>query len=451
MTAEETIEKRLKKLAKAISPDETLIENVMSRIDAKSITSPSIVSVQNVWRIIMQSPITKLATAALIVIAAVLIITILDKSTTPAYAIEQTIDALKNVRFVHLVQRNQSGEIADERWIELDSGGRQIRYRQDTPPDFLDIEDGETVAMYRKDKNTVVLYDPKDKCFTIGPIGKFLESLAEQKLIIDENVEYRGRPAHRVRSLMANQDVFVDPETLLPIAGAGFEMSYESPPKGTFEIIIPDGYTMIDKRPGAELIDEPEWFKEYEAADENFERGKQALGEGEFENAVFLFKHVVVNQPQRNWAWYWLGRAHYELGEYDLAIYEFTKTLEIVGSFSYCHYSRALAYSQKVMNHAAKEDLDKSLPWMILALRYPEAATMFEIADQPFGGKPYQATKEEAQTRMINRLRVATGQNFGYNPYGNTEENKYAISAWEQWYRKSAQFKSVPITEQIEK
>jgi tetratricopeptide (TPR) repeat protein len=158
---------------------------------------------------------------------------------------------------------------------------------------------------------------------------------------------------------MANQDVFVDPETFLPIAWVGFEISYESPPKGTFEIIIPDGYIMIDKRPGAELIVEPEWLKEYEAADNNFQRGKQALREGEFETAVSLFEHVVNNQPRRNWAWYWLGRAHYELGEYDLAIYEFTKTLEIVGSFSYCHYSRALAHSQKGMDHAAKEDLDK--------------------------------------------------------------------------------------------
>jgi tetratricopeptide (TPR) repeat protein len=291
--------------------------------------------------------------------------------------------------------------------------------------------------MYRKDKNAVVLYDPKEQGFTIGPISKFLSSLAEQKLIIDENVEYRGRPAHRVRSLMANQDVFVDPETFLPMAWAGLEISYENPPKGTFEIVIPDGYTVIDKRPGAESTDEPEWLKEYDAADVNFKQGIIALQKGEFEIAVLLFKHVVNNQPRRNWAWYWLGRAHYELGEYDLAIYEFTKTLEIVGSFSYCHYSRALAYLQKGMDHAAKEDLEKALPWMILALRYPEATTMFELADQPFGGKPYQMVKEEAQARMINHLRLATGQHFGYNPKVGTEENTPAIKAWEKWFENS--------------
>jgi hypothetical protein len=390
----------------------------------------------NIRSIIMKNPITKFTAAALIVIATVLLITILDKSASPAYGIELTIDALKNIRFLHFVERNQSGEIIDERWIELDSDGRQIRYRQDSLPDFLAIEDGETVAMYRKDKNAVVLYDPKEKGFTIGPISKFLSSLAEQKLIIEENVEYRGRPTHRVRSLMANQDVFVDPETFLPIAWADIEISYESPPKGTFEIIIPGGYIMIDKRPGAESTDEPEWLKEYDAADANFQRGIQALREGEFEKTVSLFTHVVINQPRRNWAWYWLGRSHYELGKYDLAIYEFTKTIEIVGSYSYCHYSRALAYLQKGMDRAAKEDLDKALPWMILALRHPEATTMFELADQPFGGKPYQRINEEAQARMINHLRLATGQNFGYKPDASAEENEQAISAWEEWVQK---------------
>ena len=432
---EEVVKKNLNFAASAKMRERILADVINAHEDSSK--TKSALAGPNIRSIIMKSPITKLAAAAMIVIATVLLITILDKSTTPAYAIEQTIDALKNVRFVHLIERNQSGEIADERWIELDSDGNQIRYRQDTLPNFLDIEDGETVAMYRKDKDTVVLYDPKEKGFTIGPISKFLGSLAEQKLIIDENVEYRGRPTHRVRSLMAIQDVFVDPETFLPIAGAGFEISYESQPKGTFEIIIPDGYIMIDKRPGAKLTVEPEWLKEYEAADKNFQRGKQALREGEFETAVSLFKHVVNNQPQRNWAWYWLGRAHYELGEYDLAIYEFTKTLEIVGNFSYCHYSRALAYSQKGMDHAAKEDLDKALPWMILALRYPEATTMFEMADQPFGGKSYQATNKEAQARMINRLRSATGHNFGHKPNSSAEENEQAISAWEDWFENS--------------
>ena len=69
MTSEKTIEERLEKLAQAISPDETLIENVMSRINATPIAGPSIGPVQNIWRTIMKNPITKLAAAAVIIIA----------------------------------------------------------------------------------------------------------------------------------------------------------------------------------------------------------------------------------------------------------------------------------------------------------------------------------------------------------------------------------------------
>ncbi len=44
-----------------------------------------------------------------------------------------------------------------------------------------------------------------------------------------------------------------------------------------------------------------------------------------------------------------------------------------------------------------------------------------------------------------------TGQNFGYDPDASAEEGEQAISAWEQWYQNSAQFKFVPVTEQTEK
>jgi hypothetical protein len=47
----------------------------------------------NIWRIIMKNKMTKLSAAAVIIIAAILSITILEKSVTPAYAIEQTIEA----------------------------------------------------------------------------------------------------------------------------------------------------------------------------------------------------------------------------------------------------------------------------------------------------------------------------------------------------------------------
>jgi len=74
------------------------------------------------------------------------------------------------------------------------------------------------------------------------------------------------------------------------------------------------------------------------------------------------------------------------------------------------------------------------LPWIILALRHPETSTMFEMADRPFGGKPFQSTDKQARTRMIEHLRIATDLNFGYDANGRPEEIELAISAWENWW-----------------
>jgi len=56
----------------------------------------------NIWRIIMKSRIAKLAAAAVIIVAVIISITFWDKSVRPAYGIEQTIEAFRNVNSVYL-------------------------------------------------------------------------------------------------------------------------------------------------------------------------------------------------------------------------------------------------------------------------------------------------------------------------------------------------------------
>ncbi len=106
MTAEETIEKRLEKLAQAISPDETLIENVMSRIDAKPIGESERIkklSTKIIARRFIMNRFTKLAAAAVIIIAAMIGINYFGGSiggTSAVYA--AAIKALQNVNTVHV-------------------------------------------------------------------------------------------------------------------------------------------------------------------------------------------------------------------------------------------------------------------------------------------------------------------------------------------------------------
>ncbi|MHC4328972.1 MAG: tetratricopeptide repeat protein, partial [Planctomycetota bacterium] len=88
---------------------------------------------------------------------------------------------------------------------------------------------------------------------------------------------------------------------------------------------IPDGVTLIDKRPGAPEIPEPTWTKEGEITKEQFKQARHALANGQLREAAALLAKVVEVGPSLNWAWFWLGKAHYELGEYDTAIHDFSK------------------------------------------------------------------------------------------------------------------------------
>ncbi|MGB2807208.1 MAG: tetratricopeptide repeat protein, partial [Sedimentisphaerales bacterium] len=257
-----------------------------------------------------------------------------------------------------------------------------------------------------------------------------------------------------------NQECYVDPETKLPIGIGGSQISYETPPEGTFDIVIGTGVVLVDKRPGAEPTEEPEWLAETldkdKIANTLFKSARYALAEGKYEEAAELFARVIEVQGGRNWAWFWLGKAHYELGEYDTAIYEFTKVIDMGAKHEsvlhYCHLARGQAYAAKGMKDMARQDLKSALPLMIETLRNIEGATMFDYADDPLYRSLPQEQRPNAQqslAMMINRLRIITGQNFGYDPDGSAEENERAIAAWEEWLKNSGKIEFTPDAELV--
>ena len=99
------------------NPDhrDRLEKDLLDRLEDKS-QQPQI----NIWRMIMKAKLAKLAAAAVIVIAVTFgLTTIIDKAATPAYAIEQTIEAMKNISTVHMVCRDWDDN-PFEVWLKLD-------------------------------------------------------------------------------------------------------------------------------------------------------------------------------------------------------------------------------------------------------------------------------------------------------------------------------------------
>ncbi len=103
------------------------VEMLTARADKGASASPSPLSIR---KLIMKSPITKLAAAAAIIIAVTLSINLWDKSTPSAYAFEQTVEAMKGKQSFH-IQTYWQKRRKDEYWAEFDEEGKLIRFRQE--------------------------------------------------------------------------------------------------------------------------------------------------------------------------------------------------------------------------------------------------------------------------------------------------------------------------------
>jgi len=103
-------------------------ERVVQAINRSGVSEQS--DKLSIGRIIMKSPITKLAAAAVIVGAVMLSIHLWDKSTPSAYAFEQTVEAMQGKRSFHIQTYFQQRR-KDEFWAEFDEEGKLVRFRQE--------------------------------------------------------------------------------------------------------------------------------------------------------------------------------------------------------------------------------------------------------------------------------------------------------------------------------
>jgi outer membrane lipoprotein-sorting protein len=115
------------------------------------------------WREIMRSSITKLAAAVVIIATVVFGIHLLDKSATPAWAIEDTIKALENIYAVKMSgsvsQINENGEKAKGDFVlwakprEDGTGSKEVRF--EVPGQIIVVDASEKTYFYYPKQNSV--------------------------------------------------------------------------------------------------------------------------------------------------------------------------------------------------------------------------------------------------------------------------------------------------------
>ena len=135
----------------------------------KTIDTQSAKFKPSVWRIIMKSPITKLAAAAVIVIAVTFGLHIIfSKSVTPAYAIEQTLQANEDIKYLHFKRYESNGSFSEEAWIQYDQNDNIQKIRvdmynwSDGQGDIVDVWNEGKTLVWSKKRGRLDLFDCND-------------------------------------------------------------------------------------------------------------------------------------------------------------------------------------------------------------------------------------------------------------------------------------------------
>ena len=161
MSAEENIKRLVKKfyaakkssIATSAKMDKKVLDGALHEYEKSNKASMANFR-PNIWRIIMKTKISKLATAATIILAVVLSVTILNHSASPAWAIEQTIEAFKNVNTVYYVSVYRAG-YRTENWARRGSDGKFLM------GDFREQNNGDMTTVANDKQNITYLYNEK--------------------------------------------------------------------------------------------------------------------------------------------------------------------------------------------------------------------------------------------------------------------------------------------------
>ena len=180
MNTAENIKKLVKQFLKikhssAVMPiekDKQILNDALTAYE-KSRTTASAEFEPSIWRIIMKSSITKLAIAAVLLIATVLTITFLNKSAAPAYAFEQTMTAVDGIRYFHFKQIIPGKNIFKEAWVEYGPTGEVKNVRFDVHDDCNNTS---------KFTQSVVWKEGKTECWKVG-----------RELIFFEDADYSAK------------------------------------------------------------------------------------------------------------------------------------------------------------------------------------------------------------------------------------------------------------------
>jgi hypothetical protein len=341
------------------------------------------------WRKIMRNKSVKLATAAAVIVAA-LILTTFDRFSGTAWSVEQTIAAIKKLNTLHIEGKAYWGPDSDSElvdfdfWVQFpgeDSEGLKMRYECDRR---IIIVEGKAAYVFRPKEKSVNIVDGSDiselqiwyKGAEFSPwlTGKMLWILRQFSDDWKEEVQYdpdTGKKQIHVTCSYPSDtsySIVVDDESKLietarmwlkgqPCVDAyAFTYNQENP-SDAFKVQVPADYT----------IDGEEGIEESRAL---YNRAGQLFVEKKFAEALKLYQQGYEQYGSLNNGrvgadmLYMVGMCYPEIGQFDKMLDTF---LKYINEFSHlegyneANYCLGRAYEELGQNEKALEAYEKCI------------------------------------------------------------------------------------------
>lgn len=340
-------------------------------------------------RKIMRTKIVKLTTAAAVLVAAFVLMT-LDRSTGTAWSVEQTIEAIQKLETLHIKGKCFCGSDSDPEildfnfWIEyLDEDSKSLKMRFECDK-FILIAQGKTVYECRPKEKVAKIVDGPDidelkfwyKAADFSPwlTGKMLQTLRLFSDDWNEEIQYDSStgkkqilvscsypPSDTSYSLVVDaESKLIQTATMLkkgqPCVNAEVFTYNQESPSDAYK--VPADYTIIDEK----AIEESQalskradqlYFKEkkYTEALKLYQQGYEQYGS--LGNGL-----VGANML------YMVGQCYGELGQFDKMVDTFLKHISEYShlqGFEDAHWCLGLAYLKLGQNEKALKAFEKCL------------------------------------------------------------------------------------------
>jgi len=370
----QNIEEILKNLADETVPQD--VHRIAEETSAK-FTKTLLPSRQHIlWSNIMKSRTTKLAAVAVMIVAILIGVSMLK--STPAWAIEQTVQALKNIQTIIIsgptLYDNGSKSLPFKCWIKLDDDNGNLLLRYESEREFVIVR-GDVAYFRRPGSNTVKIFEGHTvrnlkfwyKAMELSPwlTGKILQTL---KPIADDWQETYGKDEKTGRDcvfvkcsykqLSASFWFVFDLENKLIVRGKHWSnVDREGPPNidantfvyneeipdEIFEFEIPEGAKVVYKKyveqreelmqKAWELFEDKQYanaLKIYQEADSLFMVGICYSNMGEHNKAIESFEEVIQEediQGSLSSTYFYLGNCYVQIGQKEKAIEAFENCL----------------------------------------------------------------------------------------------------------------------------